>query len=394
MKQNLLSAKQVEEILRSGDFRVHHDGMGLMLVGSKAFRTFSWKQRLYMGTVTGKPRDVGLGSAREVSLAQARKKGRALRELARDGIDPLETKRKALAEARAEASSRVTLGVAMHDFIEIHDRTWKNDRHRKQWRGTLADYAPGLRSVPVSEVTPAVLNEALMPASSRAPETARRVRERITRVIKWINDGRPSPTVGGNGSARHHAALAYIALPALVLELRARDATSARCLEFAILTCARTAEALGARWDEIDLDDKVWVIPGARMKSGREHTVPLSGRVFEILRSMPRTSDVIFPGPRGTKMNDIAMLQQLKRTPGGENATTHGMRSAFRDWAGDQTNFPRDVVEHALAHAVGSKTETAYRRGSAIQKRRALMEAWAQYCDRPVEDAKVVKLHG
>jgi integrase len=392
VKQNLLTARRVEEIMKSDEFKVYPDGMGLMLVGSPEYRTFSWKQRLYTGTVTGKARDIGLGSAREVSLKQARTKGRALRELARDGIDPVEQRRQRKAVARAEAAARVLFGQATEEFLSLYGPTWKNDKHRQQWRSTLAMYAGGLRSVPVAEIDAATVNEILMPVFARAPETASRVRERILRICKWIADGRPPPLAGGNGTAKHHAALPYAEIPTFMPKLRERHGNSARCLEFCILTAARAGEALGARWDELDLDEKVWILPPARMKSGREHVVPLSDRVLAVLASMPRSEALIFPSTRGGPMNGIAMLQMLKKIDSG--LTVHGFRSSFRDWAGDSTNTPKDVIEHALAHAVKNKVERAYRRGSAIEKRRKLMELWARFCSMPASGGKVVRLHG
>ncbi len=395
MKQNLLTARRVQEILRSGEFKVHHDGMGLMLVGSPKYKVFSWKQRIYTNTVTGKPRDAGLGSAREITLQQARAKGRALRELAREGIDPLYKRNKELAEARAEAASRVVFRAAAEDFLTVHLPTFKNVKHQHQWRSTLAKHVYSkLGSVPVSEIDAALVNETVMPLFAKAPETGTRVRDRVLRIVKWVADGRPPPMSGGNGSAKHHPALPYAAIPSFMPKLRARTGNSALALEFTILTAARTGEVLGARWDEIDFDEKVWVVPAERMKAGREHAVPLSDRAIEILTSMPRSEDLIFPSSRGGQMNQYALIQALKKMDGGAGLTVHGFRSSFRDWAGDNTHMPNDVIEHALAHAVKNKVEAAYRRGSALEKRRKLMQLWEQYCSSPIDGGRVVKLHG
>jgi integrase len=393
-RRDLLTTRRVELIRKKGEeegeFRTYLDGHGLLLVGSKKYRTYSWKQRLYKNTTTGKPRDVGLGSASDVTLKEARARGHALRQLAIDGIDPLEQRRKELAERRAEASSRVTLGQAHADFMKVYGPTWKNDKHRKQWATMLTSHASALRSVPVSEIDQAAINEVLLPVFKRAPETSRRVRERLNKIIRWIKDGRPHPVTTGNGQAKHHAALPYAAVPEFMPRLRGRSGNTARCLEFCILTAARSGEARGALWSEINFDEKTWTVPAERMKSGREHTVPLSARAIEILKSQPRSGDLVFPGARGGQLNEDGLRQNLKKLDA--SLTVHGFRSSFRDWAGDSTNFPNDIIEHALAHAVKSKTEAAYRRGSALQKRRALMESWAQFCESPQHGATVTQL--
>jgi integrase len=195
--------------------------------------------------------------------------------------------------------------------------------------------------------------------------------------------------------ARHHAALPFEELPAFITELRARDSISARALELTILTASRTAEILGARWEEIDLNAKVWRIPAARMKAGREHTIPLSSQSLALLQTLKRdSSGLLFPGTiAGQPINHDAMRWLLKEMDGGK-LTVHGFRSTFRDWAGDRTNYPRDVIEHALAHRLPDRVEAAYRRTTALEKRRKLMEAWAQYCALPKAGGKVVALHG
>jgi integrase len=382
MRRHQLTTRRVAEIIKSKEYGRHLDGHGLMLVGSKAYGTFHWILRLYRGTVTGKPRDVGLGSAEFLTLKEARDKAHDMIKLAADGIDPIEQRRKALADARAEASSRVVFKAAAEEFLAVYGPTWKNDKHRKQWQSSLANYAyHRIGSVPVSEISAALINETIMPLFAKAPETGRRVRERILRVVKWVSDGRPPPTTGGNGSAKHHAALPYAQIPAFLEKLRARPGNGAVALELAILTAARTNEVLGAKWDEVNLDERVWVVPAARMKSGREHVVPLSDRAIEILTSMPRSDAHVFPGRFGGEPNSQLLLETLKKVD--PNLTVHGFRSSFRDWAGDQTSFPKDVIEHALAHAVANKVEAAYRRGSAIEKRRKLMGSWAQWCESP-----------
>ena len=196
--------------------------------------------------------------------------------------------------------------------------------------------------------------------------------------------------------ATHHPALPFSELPAFMAELREHNGISARALEFTILTAARTSEAIGAKWDEIDLEAKIWTVPPKRMKAGRQHRVPLSNRTVELLEALPRdTSGFVFIGASiGKPISNMAMLQLLRGMPGRDGLTVHGFRSTFSDWARERTAFPRDVVEMALAHAIRDKSEAAYRRGDALEKRRRLMAEWVGYCQSPAVNAEVVALHG
>ena len=394
MKENLLSARRVAEIIRSKKWGKHHDGGGLFLVGSPTYKTFSWQLRLYR-TATGKPRDLGLGSVRLFSLQEARERARKYRQLAVDGIDPIELRRQEQDAARAAASERITFKDAAEEFLAVHGPTWRNAKHQQQWRNTLATYAyPKLGPRPVSAIDGALITEGLAPIWMTKIETARRVKQRIERVCKWAKDGKALPQQGAARRVQHHAAMTFVELPGFMAKLRERNSISARALEFTILTAARTAEAVNATWDEVDFDNAVWSIPAGRMKAGRAHEVPLSKRVLEILRDLPRVGDHIFPGAReGRPLSNMAMLELL-RGMAGNGYTTHGFRSSFRDWAGDRTHYAREVIEHALAHGIKDKAEAAYRRTAALEKRRKLMEAWASYCAAPASTATVTPLRG
>jgi len=227
------------------------------------------------------------------------------------------------------------------------------------------------------------------------PETASRVKNRIQRIVKWIGDGKPLPQKSKARRVKHHKAMPYKDAPAFMDRLRGKDSISARALEFAILTAMRTNETIGATWAEIDGD--VWTIPAARMKSGREHRVPLSDRALEVLKNMPRErgSKFVFPGSRAKlPLSNMAMLELLRGMEG-NGLTVHGFRSTFRDWAAEQTNYPRELAEAALAHVLTDKTEAAYQRGDLLEKRRRLMDTWARYCaSPPAEKGKVLAMRG
>jgi len=292
-------------------------------------------------------------------------------------------------------------------LIEAKASEWRNEKHKAQWVMTLREYCAPIRSKPVDEIETADVLEILTPLWQRAPETASRLRGRIEAVLdaakaKGFRSGENPAAWRGHLAhllprrqkltRGHHAAMAYDAIPAFVAKLRERDALAALALEFCILTATRTGETLGARWDEIDLTARVWEIPAPRTKTGKAHRVPLSGRALEILETLAtgRTGDFVFPGfAPGKPLSNMAMEMVLRRM-GVEGATVHGFRSAFRDWAGNETPFPRDVCEAALAHTLQG-VEAAYRRGDALEKRRALMQSWADYCE-PETGANVVSI--
>jgi len=366
------------------------------LVGSEAYGTFSWTLRIYRNTVTGKARDMGLGSAELFTLKQVRERALKFRQLAADGLDPIEEKRRKRDEARDEARKAITFKEAAQRFLDLHTPTWKNEKHRDQWSSTLEAYAyRTLGPRPVSAIDGALITETLSPIWITKQETARRVKQRIERVLQWVKDGMPLPQQGASRRVKHHAALPFVEVPTFMIDLRKRDSITAKALEVTILTALRTSEVIGATWSEIDLDAGVWTLPASRMKGHKEHAVPLSKRTMEILKSLPRIKgcDFVFPGARdGKPLSNMSMLELLRGMKNGY--TVHGFRSAFRDWAGDHTNYARDVIEHALAHQIKDKAEAAYRRSDALEKRRKLMEAWSRYCASPLVETgdKVVPM--
>jgi integrase len=343
-------------------------------------------------------REMGLGGAGAVSLARARELASECRSDLADGIDPKHKRDK----AREVAKGVPTFGECADDYIELKEGGWRNAKHRQQWRSTLRDYAGKLRAKPVDSITTEDVLLALKPIWQAKPETASRVRGRIesildaARVNGHIAEGTANPARWRGHLDKllpkrkrltrgHHPAMPYVDVPAFVDQLRGRAATAALALEFIIMTAARSGEALGARWSEVDLDAKIWIVPAGRMKGGREHRVPLSGRANEIVETLAKSKrgEFIFPGNKPNRpLSNMATDMLLRRMKAGD-VTTHGFRSSFRDWAGELTSFPREVAEAALAHAVGDETERAYRRADALAKRRKLMDAWMQYLSKP-----------
>ena len=370
----------------------HGDGGGLWLIVAET----GAKRWAYRFTIEGKVSELGLGGFPEVSLELARDKAAEARKLAKAGKSPVEARR----EAERAEDGKPTFGKCADDFLAAKSSEWRNEKHRAQWAMTLTKYAEPLRSKPVDEIDTEAVLEVLTPLWQKTPETASRLRGRIETVLdaarargfiprneanpaRWrghLDKLLPKPSKLSRG---HHAALPYAELPAFIARLREREALAALALEFAVLTAARSGEVLEARWNEIDLAAKVWTVPAIRMKAGREHRVPLSGRALEILGKLSetRTGEYVFPGQRaGRPLSNMSMEMVLRRM-GVDGVTVHGMRSAFRDWAGNETHFAREVAEAALAHVVGDKAEQAYRRGDALEKRRELMEAWARYVE-------------
>jgi integrase len=303
------------------------------------------------------------------------------------------------AESKTAACPVPTFGECADEFLAAKQSEWRNDKHRAQWTMTLSAYAAPLRNLPVDAIDTAAVLSVLKPIWQAKPETASRFRCRIEQVL---DAAKAKGHRTGENPARwrghldkllakrqtltrgHHAAMAYADVPAFLARLRERQAgsVSALALEFTILTAARSGEALGMRWDEVDETAKVWTVPPARMKAAREHRVPLSARALDLLgeAKRARTGDFVFPGSRAGRPLSVMAMEMVLRRMGLDNVTVHGFRSAFRDWAGNETHFPREVAEAALAHVIGDAAERAYRRGDALEKRRALMEAWTNYC--------------
>ena len=383
-----LTAREVETISEAGR---HSDGGGLYLSISPDGR----RRWVFMYVRQGKQREAGLGSAFKggVSLKDARAKAAEGRALIKAGVDPIAEWNKPAPEAVP------TFGAMADEYIEAHRGSWRNEKHVAQWTMTLTTYCEAIRKTPVNEVDTDAVLSVLKPVWGRAPETASRLRGRIEAVLDAAkakghigrNEANPAQWRGhldkllpkpGKLARGHHAAMPYADVPKFIAELRQREATAARGLEFCILTATRSSETMQARWQEIDLDAKIWTIPPARMKAAREHRVPLSDRALAILAEMQqaKAGEFVFPGQRpGRPLSNMALEMLLRRAQ--TEFTTHGFRSSFRDWCGNETNFPRELAEHALAHVIGDKAEQAYRRSDALARRRELMDAWARHCD-------------
>jgi len=358
----------------------------------------------------GRQREMGLGPYPEITLSDAREKAAQARKLKANGKDPLDHRDSVrLAEQLKDARSR-TFGECAETFIDEKTPDWRNEKHAKQWRATLETYAyPVIGDIPIASVDAPLIKEILSPIWNTKAETAKRVRGRIASILDWASsneyrDGdnparRNLFATSKKATARrikHHAALPYGELLAFLSTLRAQDGNGALTLQFAILTAARTGEVTGATWDEIDFDELMWTISAERMKSERDHRVPLSEQAIAILKLQHATTGgvgYVFPGgKRGRPLSNMAMLTTLRRMKRGD-LTVHGFRSTFKDWAAERTAFPNEVSEAALAHVVGDKVEAAYRRGDLFEKRRKLMNAWANYWRSGAsENAKVIPM--
>ena len=367
----------------------HGDGGGLWLKVRRPGDA-SW---VFAYMIAGRARELGLGPLHSVSLAEARNRAREARQLILDGKDPIEVKHAAANAAKVERLKTVTFREAARDFLRSSKvQGFKNDKHRKQWGSTLERHVfPVFGDLPLQAIDTAIVLKALAPVWERTPETGSRLRARIERVFDWakplglfVGDNpaaleRLKDHLPAKRKAEHHAAMPWAEVPAYMATLRSRDSVSAKALEFTILTATRTSETLGAQWSEIDLDAALWIIPAERMKASRPHRVPLCPRAIELLRALPRSGALVFPAKSGRALSNMAMLQLLRGTAG-NGYTVHGFRSTFSDWARDRTAYARDVVEMALAHTIKDKTEAAYRRGDAIEKRARLMTEWCRFC--------------
>jgi integrase len=420
---NKLTARKVASLTKPGRYG---DGGGLWLQISK-WGTKSWIFR-YM--LDGRARQMGLGPVSAssgdgfVTLAEARELAAEVRRQvirARNSLetteseilDPIDARRARRMQARRDSVGAMTFKEAAEKYVAAHSAAWRNEKHRAQWSSTLETYAyPVLGKLSIADVDTGLVLKVLEPIWTEKPETAGRVRGRIESILDWgtarhYRDGENPARWRGHldkllprrskvRAVKHHAAMAYADLPAFMAKLRDMESISARALEFTILSAARTGETIGARWDEIDLAGKTWIVPGDRMKSGRGHKVPLSDRALEILTKLPRemNNTHLFIGARkGAGLSNMAMLELLRGVDGCDGLTVHGFRSSFRDWAGELTYFPREIAEAALAHVLKDKTEAAYMRGDLLAKRRKLMEAWANFCAKP--PGKIVPIeHG
>jgi integrase len=389
---NHLTARKVETA-KTGKYS---DGGNLYLIVSKT-GSRKWVLRF---TWRGRAKEMGLGSAASVPLTDARENAASARRKIARGLNPI--------DERKRDGGIPTFGEVADDVRKTLSAGFRNEKHKAQWKLTLETHAALLRARPVDTVATDDVLAVLRPIWMTKAETASRVRGRIEKVLdaakaKGLREGEnparwrghldhllPRPSKLSRG---HHAAMPYEDVAVFIGKLRKREATSALALELCILTAARTGEILGMRWPEIDFAKQIWTVPASRMKAGREHRVPLSPRAVAILCQLEKlkVGDFVFPGQKSESPFSGRVLQMVLRKLGVKNATVHGFRSSFRDWAGNVSNFPREVTESALAHVIGDKAEQAYRRGDALEKRRKLMEAWAAYCE-PMASANVVQI--
>lgn len=407
-----LSALAVSRLKADGRHAVGGvDGLHLRVVGQAR----AWVLRVVVGQRTdsaGKVvlhrRDIGLGSYPEVSLAEAREAAREKRKQIRSGIDPVQERKSGKVRETLEAVKAKTFRECAEAYISANRAGWKNEKHVLQWESTLATYAfPSIGDIPVSVIDTGmvlgVLQQTVKVADGQAPlwlartETASRLRGRLESILDWAsfrmyrsgeNPARwkghlehELPARSKVKKVEHHAALPYSQIASFLRELRQRPGVSARALEFAILTAARSGEVRGAAWSEIDMEGRLWTIPASRMKAGKEHRVPLSEDVVALLKSLPREADgeYVFMGMRGAMLSDMSLTAVLRRMGHG-GLTQHGFRSTFRDWAGETTAYPREVCEHAQAHRLADGVEAAYQRGDLLKKRSQLMKDWADFC--------------
>jgi integrase len=417
-----LSALKVAREKRPG---VYGDGGGLYLQVTKQ-GSKSWIFRFWVAErdpktgavvrdpttnkVRGRGREMGLGSCITVSLAEARDRALECRKLREKDIDPIDAREAARRQVSLERAKSLKFREAAATYMAAHRTAWKNDKHAGQWTATMQTYAyPLLGEMSVQAIDTALIMKVIEPIWATKPETANRVRGRIESILNWATvrgyrqGDNPArwrghldkllPSLAKVRKPQHHNALPYAELPAFIEKLRKEEGIAARALEFTILTAARTNEAIAARRSEINAGKKLWTVPADRMKADKEHRVPLSDRALEITAAVAADEeDFIFPGGRWRRpLSNMAMLALLKRM-GRRDLTVHGFRSTFRDWAAERTNFPNEAVEMALAHAIDSKTEAAYRRGDLFEKRQRLMGEWEAYCRTIPKVGEVVEL--
>jgi len=406
-----LSARQVDTETRAGYHADGpHTGLYLQVTPVKERVTRSWVFR-YTSPTTRKRRELGLGSARVRKLADARALSGELRLKVLNGIDPKDERDKQRVVAVAERAYRITFDEAVSKCLATKSLEWKNVKHGQQWINTLTTYAsPLLGKQPVELISTDLIYKVLEPIWVTKTETATRVRQRIEAVMDWckargyLEGENPARLKGALGEllpksqkikkVEHHAALPHSQANEFVMALRAMPGTAPLALEFMLLTVARTGEAVGARWDEIDMAAKVWILPAERMKAGREHRVPLCSRAMEILKVMKaaQQNDFVFAGhsiQKNPHLSTGAFLAVFKRLPTFKGYTPHGLRSCFRDWASERTQFQNETLELALAHTIKNKAEAAYRRQDQLEKRAKLMHQWQQFVESVPSESKV-----
>lgn len=378
---------------------LHSDGLGLYLF-VKPTGAKSWVLR-YM--LNGRARAMGLGGYPDITLAAAREKAAAYRVIIKSGTDPLDGKHESKAKAHAEAAKRINFSKAAAEYIESHKSGWKNAKHIEQWRTSIKDYADGIiGTLDVSVIEVAHILRIMQKDDlwTTKTETATRLRGRIEKIIDWatvrgFRKGENPARWKGNLEAllpapakvqkrAHFPAMPYKQMADFMPKLQAMGGTAARAVEFLILTATRSGEVRGARWEEINLDEKLWSIPAERMKMKKEHRVPLVDAAIEVLNKMaPQEAGLIFQGREKEgepqPLSDMTLSAVLRRMEY-KTETIHGFRSSFRDWGAELTDYPSEVLEMALAHKVANSVEAAYRRGDLFDKRKALMTDWAKFC--------------
>lgn len=391
-KMNQLSSRRVVTIMQRGRYA---DGGGLYLqVSGNGAK--SW---LFRFTLNGKARQMGLGSINTISIPEAREAALLCRRQLRDGIDPIDARKRELNTRQINAATFMSFKDCAERYISAHSAGWNSIKHGTQWPNTLKTYVyPIIGDLPVQSVDTGLVMKVLEPIWTTKTETASRVRGRIERVLdyatslKYRSGENPARWKGHLDNllakrskvqkVKHHPALPYPETPSFISVLRQQEGVSARGLEFLILTAARTGEVIGASWGEIDIENKVWVVPAERMKGGQEHRVPLSAASLQILTQMKEvaTSNYVFPGGKKNRpLSNMAFLQLLKRMARAD-ITGHGFRSTFRDWTSELTAYPNEVAEKALAHTISNKVEAAYRRSDLFDKRKNMMDDWATFC--------------
>ncbi len=396
-----LSARQVDTETRTGYHADGpHTGLYLQVTSSREQFTRSWIFR-YTSPTTLKRRELGLGSTRTRKLADARALSAELRLKILNGLDPKDERDKERASAITQRANQTTFDEAVIQCMAAKSLEWKNIKHGQQWQNTLATYAsPLLGKMPVDQITTELVHRVLQPIWIKKTETATRVRQRIEVVLDWCKargyckGDNPARLKGALGEllprsqkikkVEHHPAIPYTQINEFVVALRKEGGSAPLALEFMLLTAARTGEVVAAKWDEVDFDSLVWTVPAERTKSGKEHRVPLSKRAVETLQTMlaVKQNEYIFPGhsvAKNSHMSTGTCRIVMKRMDNFSQYTPHGLRSTFRDWAAETTNFANETLELAVAHTISNKAEAAYRRQDQLEKRAKLMQQWETY---------------
>ena len=403
-----LNAIQVSKRMKPG---YHLDGAGLYLaVGASGSKSWIFRYRYQ-----GREHEMGLGSINALTLAEAREMARQQRKLLALGKSPLEQRAAEKIAKRLSDANIITFTKAAESYIKANRAGWRNEKHAEQWQNTLQTYAePVIGELPVAKIQTAHILRVLQPVWTTKNETASRLRGRIEKILDWckvqgyrtgenpaawkghLSEVLPSPRkVQEKLGTGHHAALPWVEMSQFMQALRQMPGCGSLAVQFIILTACRTSEALNAKWEEIDLNAALWIIPKERMKAFREHRVPLSEPVLGILKQIKAESKstFVFPGRDEKKpLSNMVGLQLLKRL-GRSDLTIHGFRSTFKDWVREVTHYPDTVSEAALAHVIGDKTIEAYARGDLFEKRRALMADWALHCSTVKQSTEVIAIH-